>query len=104
MEKRSHGQIRTHERHDGKVTFSLRVRAYGRREVVALGTDADEWTLRKAERKLEQVLAEIQVGCCGRRARDRAARIGRCTSSPRGGGWRGSRSCGRPRRPITSGG
>jgi hypothetical protein len=33
------------------------VRAYGRRESVTLGTDADGWTMRKAERKLEQVLA-----------------------------------------------
>jgi integrase len=62
MDKRSHGQIRTHERKDGLTTYSLRVRAYGRREVVTLGTDADGWTYRKAERKLEQVLAEIQVG------------------------------------------
>ncbi len=62
MEKRAQGQIRTHERQDGKVTYSLRVRAYGRREVVTLGTDADGWTYRTAERKLEQILAEIQVG------------------------------------------
>ncbi len=57
MEKRSHGQIRMHERKDGLTTFSLRVRAYGRREVVTLGTDAHGWTYRKAERKLEQILA-----------------------------------------------
>lgn len=41
MERRPHGQIRTHERKDGLTTYSLRVRAYGRREVVTLGTDAD---------------------------------------------------------------
>ena len=51
-----------HERKDGLTTYSLRVRAYGRREIVTLGTDADGWTMRKAERMLEQVLAEIQVG------------------------------------------
>lgn len=62
MEKRSHGQIRMHERKDGLTTYSLRVRAYGRREVVTLGTDADGWTMRNAERALEQILAEIQVG------------------------------------------
>lgn len=62
MEKRSHGQIRMHERKDGLTTYSLRVRAYGRREVVTLGTDTDGWTMRKAERALEQILAEIQVG------------------------------------------
>ena len=47
---------------DGLTTYSLRVRAYGRREVVTFGTDADSWTMRKAERALEQILAEIQVG------------------------------------------
>jgi len=62
MEKRPRGQIRTHERKDGLTTYSLRVRAYGRREIVTLGTDADGWTMRKAERKLEHVLAQIQVG------------------------------------------
>jgi hypothetical protein len=62
MEKRSRGQIRTHARTDGLTTYSLRVRAYGRREVVTLGTNADGWTMRKAERALEQILAEIQVG------------------------------------------
>ncbi|MGH2873109.1 MAG: tyrosine-type recombinase/integrase [Solirubrobacteraceae bacterium] len=62
MEKRPHGQIRTHERKDGLTTYSLRIRANGRREVVTLGTDADGWTMRKAERMLDQVLAEIQVG------------------------------------------
>jgi integrase len=44
------------------TTYSLRVRAYGRREVVTLGTDAAGWTYRKAERMLDQVLAEILVG------------------------------------------
>ena len=29
--------------------------------MVPLGTDADGWTMRKAGRKLEEVLAEIQV-------------------------------------------
>ena len=62
MEKRSRGQIRMHERKDGQVTFSVRVRAYGRREVVTLGTDTDGWTIRKVERALDQILAEIQSG------------------------------------------
>lgn len=53
MEKRSRGQIRMHERKDGQVTFSVRVRAYGRREVVTLGTDTDGWTIRKVERALD---------------------------------------------------
>ena len=59
--KASQGQIRTHERKDGLTTYSVRVRAYGRREVVTLRTDGDGWTMRKAERALDQILAEIQV-------------------------------------------
>jgi hypothetical protein len=51
-----------HERRDGQVTYSLRVRAYGRREILTLGTDTDGWTYRKAERMLDRVLAEIEVG------------------------------------------
>ena len=62
MEKRSHGQIRTHDRKGGLTTYSLRIRAYGRREVVTLGTHADGWTMRKAERGLEEILAEIHAG------------------------------------------
>src|SRR5579875_954497 len=62
LEKRPQGQIRMHDRKDGLTTYSLRVRVYGRREVVTLGTEADGRTYRKAERKLEQVLVEIQVG------------------------------------------
>lgn len=50
------------ERKDGLTSYSLRVRAYGKREMVTLATDADGLTMRKAERFLEQVLAEIQVG------------------------------------------
>ena len=62
VEKRARGQIRMHERRDGQVTYSLRVRAYGRREILTLGTDTDGWTYRKAERMLDRVLAEIEVG------------------------------------------
>src|SRR6516165_3243203 len=104
MEKRLHGQIRTHDRKDGLTTYSLRVRAYGRREIVTLGTDADGWTMRKAERMLEQVLAQIQVG------------VWRPPSMSAGGEdptfhefaprWcsHASRSCGRRCRRTTSGG
>jgi integrase len=62
VEKRARGQIRLHERRDGQVTYSLRVRAYGRREILTLGTDTDGWTYRKAERMLDRALAEIEVG------------------------------------------
>ncbi len=62
MEKRARGEIRVHERKDGQVTYSLRFRVNGKREIVTLGTDTDGWTFRKAEHKLEDVLARIRAG------------------------------------------
>jgi integrase len=62
MEKRARGEIRVHERRDGTLTFSIRFRVNGRRTIVTLGTNKDGWTWRKAERKLEQVLSEVQAG------------------------------------------
>jgi hypothetical protein len=103
-EKRPRGQIRMHERRDGQVTYSLRVRAYGRREILTLGTDTDGWTYRKAECMLDRVLAEIEVGSGGRRARRRSATpIRPSTCSPLAGGRRGKPSSARQRRPTTSG-
>jgi hypothetical protein len=92
MQKRPHGQIRAHDRKDGLITYSLRLRAYGRREVVTLGPDADGWTMRKAERKLEQILAEIQVGVWRPPSMSAGVRTPRSTSSRRGGGSLASRS------------
>ena len=43
------GEIRTYERRDGLTTFMLRFRAYGRRENVTLGTEAEGWSYRRAE-------------------------------------------------------
>jgi hypothetical protein len=62
MEKRARGEIRVHERKDGQVTYSLRFRINGKREILTLGTDTDGWTFRKAERKLDDVLARIRAG------------------------------------------
>ncbi len=63
MEKRARGEIRVHERvRDGKLTFSIRFRIDGKRHSMTLGTDADGWTYRKAERKLEDVLAQVRAG------------------------------------------
>src|ERR1700749_749505 len=62
MEKRARGEIRVHERKDGQVTYSLRFRVNGTREILTLGTDTDGWTFRKAERRLEDVLARIRAG------------------------------------------
>ena len=62
MEKRGRGEIRVHERKDGQVTYSLRFRVNGKREILTLGTDTDGWTFRKAERKLEDVLVRVRAG------------------------------------------
>jgi integrase len=62
MEKRERGEIRVHERADGRLTFSLRFRANGRRQSITLGKDSDGWTWRKAERKLDEVLAQVRAG------------------------------------------
>jgi integrase len=62
MEKRARGEIRVHERVDGLRTYSLRFRVSGKRQSMTLGTDADRWTERKAEHKLEDVLAAVRAG------------------------------------------
>jgi hypothetical protein len=43
-------------------TYSLRFRAYGRREYVTLGTAEDGWTQAKAQTELENVLADVRRG------------------------------------------
>lgn len=43
-------------------TFSLRFRAYGRREYVALGTAAEGWTQAKAQTELQNILADVRRG------------------------------------------
>ena len=62
MEKRARGEIRVHKRVDGLRTYSLRFRVNGKRHSLTLGTDADGWNERRAERKLEDILAEVRAG------------------------------------------
>jgi len=62
MEKRARGEIRVHQRADGLRTYSLRFRVNGSRQSLTLGTDAEGWTRRRAERKLDDVLAEVRAG------------------------------------------
>lgn len=62
VEKRALGEIRVHQRQDGLRTYSLRFRVNGKRRSITLGTDAEGWSDRRAERKLEDVLVEIRVG------------------------------------------
>jgi hypothetical protein len=65
------GESRTYERRDGLTTFMLRFRAYGRREHVALGTEADGWSYRRAEIELQNVLAKVRAGIWQPKARER---------------------------------
>ena len=64
MDKRARGEIRVHERLDGQLTYSLRFRVDGKRQVLTLGKDTDGWTYGKAERKLDDVLAQVRAGVC----------------------------------------
>ena len=62
MGREAAGEIRIYERRDGLTTFMLRFRAYGRREHVALGTEADGWSYRRAEIELQNTLAKVRAG------------------------------------------
>jgi integrase len=46
----------------GGTTFALRFRAYGKRQYVTLGTQAEGWTRAKAEAELRHVLADVERG------------------------------------------
>jgi integrase len=59
---RATGQVLTYERKDGLTSWYLRVRAYGRRHRVNLGTELDGWTQARARIELRNVLAKIQAG------------------------------------------
>jgi integrase len=59
---RATGQVLTCERKDGLTSWYLRVRAYGRRHRIKLGTELDGWTEARAKIELQNVLAKIQAG------------------------------------------
>jgi hypothetical protein len=61
MEKPARGEIRVQERDDGTLTFSIRFRVNGKRQIMTLGTNKDGWTWRKAERKLDHALAQVRA-------------------------------------------
>jgi hypothetical protein len=76
MEKRARGEIRVRERRDGRLTYTIRFRADGKRHSFSLGTDRDGWTYRKAERKLEDVLAQVRAGVWKPESAVRRAAVG----------------------------
>jgi hypothetical protein len=84
MGREAAGEIRIYERRDGLTTFMLRFRAYGRREHVALGTEADGWSYRRAEIELQNTLAKVRAGIWQPRARAELppARLGLAQAPP----------------------
>ncbi|MFL5856999.1 MAG: tyrosine-type recombinase/integrase [Solirubrobacteraceae bacterium] len=62
MSRRPTGVVRTYRRKNGLTTFSLRFSAYGQRRTQTLGTEADGWTLARAELELRNTLARVEAG------------------------------------------
>jgi integrase len=94
MEKRARGEIRVHERaRDGKLTFSIRFRINGERQSITLGTDADGWTYRKAERKLDDVLAQVRAGVWEPEAPPEKVSFGQMTFQEFASRWWAARRC-----------
>jgi integrase len=61
MAKRATGQVLERKTSRGH-TFALRFRAYGKRYYLTLGTDAEGWTLQRAEQELANVAADVRRG------------------------------------------
>jgi hypothetical protein len=49
----------------GQRSFALRVWAYGKREYLTLGRPEDGWTTQQAERELQIVLRDVDLGVWG---------------------------------------
>jgi len=62
LDTRGTGQVLAYDRKDGLTSWYLRVRAYGSRHRVNLGTELDGWTQARARIELQNVLAKIQAG------------------------------------------
>jgi integrase len=61
MPRQATGQVVVRERKAGRV-YALRFRAYGGRQYVTLGTDAEGWSEPRAEVELGNVLADVRRG------------------------------------------
>src|SRR3954470_21401909 len=61
MARQATGQVVERNGKHGRA-FALRFRAYGRREYLTLGTDAEGWDRRRAEVELQNVLADVRRG------------------------------------------
>ncbi|HLM26728.1 MAG TPA: tyrosine-type recombinase/integrase [Thermoleophilaceae bacterium] len=61
MARKATGAVVERQGAKGKA-FALRFRAYGKREYLTLGTDAEGWTRARAEEELENTLADVRRG------------------------------------------
>jgi len=61
MARKATGQIIERESKRGR-TYALRLRAYGKREFVTLGTAEEGWTRAQAEERLRHTLADVERG------------------------------------------
>src|SRR5690242_19851103 len=59
MARQATGQVVIRERTRGRV-YGLRFRAYGQRQYVTLGTDAEGWDRKRAGTELQNVLADVR--------------------------------------------
>src|SRR5512144_2063423 len=63
MPRRATGRMETHEWADGRtVTFRLKLRPYGKRYTISLGTNHEGWSLERARVELEQIMRQIERG------------------------------------------
>jgi hypothetical protein len=63
MPPRASGEIKTHAWADGRtVSYSLRVRAYGERHQLKLGTNREGWNEHRAQVELDGMLERIARG------------------------------------------
>ena len=61
MARPASGQVVVRKGKQGK-SYALRFRAYGQRQYVTLGSDAEGWTKARAEEELQNVLADVRRG------------------------------------------
>jgi integrase len=63
MPPRASGTIETHAWRDGRtVTIRARVRAYGRRHRIDLGTNHEGWSVERARVELDRILQQVERG------------------------------------------
>ena len=87
LDTRGTGQVLAYDRKDGLTSWYLRVRAYGSRHRINLGTELDGWTQARARIELQNVLAKIQAGLWQPPAPQATTLDDRPFTSSRRAGW-----------------